>query len=137
MRSWLQLAALAGCAAVLAACTNNPYPEEDASKKVYYDSFVEAPKTLDPAVAYTTSAHTITGNVYDSLLEFHFLERPYRLIPGLATEVPEPEHRPDGRVAYRLTLRPDLLYQDDPAFELGGEGRRTRQISGFVGFGYT
>lgn len=129
MRNRLRSAALASCAVLLAACTNNPYPDEDASRKVVYDSFVEAPKTLDPAVAYTTSAHVITGNVYDTLLEYHFLVRPYTLIPGLATEVPEPELRPDGKVAYRFTLRPELLYQDDPAFELGGAGRRTRQIT--------
>ena len=128
MRNRLHLAALATCAAALATCTNNPYPDEDASKKVVYNTFVEAPKTLDPAVAYTTSAHAITGNIYDTLLEYHFLKRPYTLIPGIATEVPEPEPRTDGRVAYPFTLRPDLLYQDDPAFERGGKGRRTRGI---------
>jgi ABC-type transport system substrate-binding protein len=128
MRNRLHLAALAIGVAAIAACSNNPYPDEDASKKVVYTTFVEAPKTLDPAVAYTTSAHAITGNIYDTLLEYHFLQRPYTLIPGIATEVPEPEPRPDGRVAYRFTLRPDLLYQDDPAFERGGEGRRTRGI---------
>jgi ABC-type transport system substrate-binding protein len=128
MRNRLQLAAFATCAVAIAACTNNPYPDEDAGKKVVYTTFVEAPKTLDPAVAYTTSAHFITGNIYDTLLEYHFLERPYTLIPGIATEVPEPEPRPGGRVAYRFTLRPDLLYQDDPAFERGQKLRRTRGI---------
>jgi len=41
-----------------------------------YSTFSEAPKTLDPAVAYTTASHVITGNVYDTLLEYHFLKRP-------------------------------------------------------------
>jgi oligopeptide transport system substrate-binding protein len=128
MRKGPHLAALALAALALAACTNNPYPDDDATKKILYDSFVEAPKNLDPAVAYTTSAHAITGNVYDTLLEYHYLKRPYTLIPGLATEVPEPESRAGGRVAYRFRLRPDLLYQDDPAFGLGEKGRRTREI---------
>ena len=78
--------ALAGCLAVI-GCTNNPYPEADRDKKVLYSSFNEAPKTLDPAVAYTTAEHVITGNVYDTLLEYHYLERPYRLIAGLAVIV--------------------------------------------------
>lgn len=118
-------------AAVCAACTacgNNPYPDADAERKVLYTSFGEAPRTLDPAVAYTTSSHAITGNVYDTLLEYHYLERPYRLIPGLALEVPRPEPRPGGRVAYRFRLRPGLLYQDDAAFALAGDGRNTRGI---------
>ena len=87
--------ALAGCLAVI-GCTNNPYPEADRDKKVLYSSFNEAPKTLDPAVAYTTAEHVITGNVYDTLLEYHYLERPYRLIAGLAAAVPEPRQLPDG-----------------------------------------
>ena len=66
------LAALAGCLAAF-GCTNNPYPEADLGKKVLYSSFPEAPKTLDPAVAYTTAEHVITGNVYDTLLEYHYL----------------------------------------------------------------
>lgn len=115
-------------AAVLPSCTNNPYPEADSTEKILYANYNEAPRTLDPAVAYTTSAHAITGNVHDTLLEYHYLKRPYQLIPGLAVEIPEPEARPGGRVAYRFRLRPDLLYQDDPCFALGGEGRRTRSI---------
>ena len=33
------------------ACTNDPYPAGDVAMKVLYRPFVEAPKTLDPAVA--------------------------------------------------------------------------------------
>lgn len=113
---------------VVAACTNNPYPESDDDRKVLYTSFVEAPRTLDPAVAYTTSAHAITGNVYDTLLEYHYLKRPYQLIPGLAEAVPTPEPRADGGVAYTFSLRPDLLYHEDPCFALAGEGRVTRRV---------
>jgi ABC-type transport system substrate-binding protein len=79
-------------------------------------------------VAYTTAAHAITGNVHDTLLEYHYLKRPYELIPGLAETLPRSEPRPDGGVTYRFRLRPDLLYQDDPCFALGGKGRTTRQI---------
>ncbi len=114
--------------ALLIGCTNNPYPDRDSDKKILYTSFREAPRTLDPAVAYTTAAHAITGNVFDTLLEYHYLKRPYALIPGLAREIPEARTLPDGRVAYLFRLRPDLLYQNDPCFELGGEGRRTRQV---------
>jgi len=115
-------------AALLLACSNNPYPDADADRKILYTNYREAPRTLDPAVAYTTSAHAITGNVYDTLLEYHYLKRPYELVPGLAEEIPRAEPRPGGRVAYRFRLRPGLLFQDDPSFALGGEGRSTREI---------
>src|SRR5829696_3775226 len=93
------LAAVAGCLAVV-GCTNNPYPDVDRDKKVLYSSFNEAPKTLDPAVAYTTAEHVITGNVYDTLLEYHYLKRPYELIPGLAEAVPEPQKLEGGNLSY-------------------------------------
>lgn len=115
-------------ALVLSACTNNPYPDRHAGEKVLYLSFEDAPRTLDPAVAYTTSAHTITGKVYDTLLEYHYLRRPYELIPGLAERVPEAESLPDGRVRYRFDIRKGLLFQADPCFEPGPDGVRTREV---------
>jgi len=120
-------------AAVLGApgsgCTNNPYPDEESDRKILYTVIPEPPRTLDPAEAYSTVDHEVTGPVYDTLLEYHFLKRPYELIPGLATAVPEPRPLGDGRVAYRFELREGLLYQDDPCFEaFHGEGARTRPI---------
>ena len=34
---------------VLAACTNNPYPDSDAERKILYSSFVLAARELDLA----------------------------------------------------------------------------------------
>ena len=87
-----------------AACSNDPYPPGDAAHKIYYTVFREAHRTLDPAEAYNVSAHKVTGSVYDSLLEYHYLKRPYELGPGLARAVPEPQRLEDGRVRYRFSL---------------------------------
>ena len=110
------------------ACTNDPYPGADQTRKILYRSFSEAPKSLDPAVAYNVSAYRITGNVYDTLIEYHYLKRPYVLIPGLATSVPKPERLADGRTAYTFRLRKGLLFQNDPSFALNGGGARTREV---------
>ena len=118
-----------GCLAVAGGCTNNPYPDADRDQKVLYSSFHEAPKTLDPAVAYSTAEHVVTGNVFDTLLEYHYLERPYRLIPGLAEAVPEPQPGADGRQVYRFRIRPDVRFHDDPCFALDGKGRTTREVT--------
>src|SRR5258708_6165535 len=121
-------AALAACLTAF-GCTNDPYPEADRDKKILYSSFNEAPKTLDPAVAYTTASHIITGNVYDTLLEYHFLKRPYELIPALAESVPEPLPRPDGGVSYRFTIRDGIRFHSDPCFALSQGDGRTRQVT--------
>ena len=106
----LALALLAG------ACTNDPYPGAERSQKIYYTSFREAPKTLDPAVGYNTVAHEIQGSVNETLLEYHYLERPYRLIPALAEAVPEPRVLDDGRISYTLRIRPGVVYKRDACF---------------------
>jgi ABC-type transport system substrate-binding protein len=120
-------AVLAG--AVLAACTNDPYPNDDPEAKVLYLSYPIAPKTLDPAVAYSAYDQPVTGNVFDTLLEYHYLDRPYRLIPGLAESVPRARPAPGGGVAYRFALRPGMLFQDDDCFALDGPGQRTRPVT--------
>ncbi len=122
------LAWLLGVLLATLSCTNNPYPSADSDKKILYQPFTEAPKTLDPAVAYSVNEHEITGKVMDTLLEYHYLKRPYELIPGLATKVPEPQPLDGTRVQYRFELRRDLLFQDDPCFALSGSGK-TRQIT--------
>jgi len=127
---WLAIVEIAAIAAIALAvgCSNDPYPEADEGKRVYYTSFPGPPRTLDPAIAYSTIDHMITGPVYGTLLEYHFLERPFRLIPGLVESVPEPEPQPDGGVAYRFRLRDGLRFQEDECFGLGEPGRRTRAV---------
>ncbi len=109
-------------------CSNDPYPPTKAGEKVLYSSFIDAPRTLDPATAYNTRAHAITGAVYDTLLKYHFLKRPLELMPGLARALPEVTALSDGRVRYRFELRRDLLYADDECFELTAPGHRTREV---------
>lgn len=109
-------------------CTNNPYPESDDDAKVMYLPFDDPPKTLDPQVAYSTIDHAVIGNLYDTLLEYHYLKRPLELIPALAEAVPQPRPLGDGRVAYAIRLRPGLLFHEDPSFALGAEGRTTREV---------
>jgi ABC-type transport system substrate-binding protein len=110
------------------ACTNNPYPGADDARAIFYTFFDDPPKTLDPQVAYTVVDHSVIGNVYDTLLEYHYLKRPYTLIPALLVEVPHPQPQPDGRVAYALKLRDDLLFHADPCFEHFSPGAQARPI---------
>ncbi len=115
---------------LLSACSNDPYPHADQEKKVLYTSFVQAPRTLDPAVAYTTAAHAVTANVFDTLLEYHYRKRPYELIAGLAQSVPQPVTWADGRIAYRFALRKGIRFHEDACFELSqSDGRRAREVN--------
>jgi len=112
----------------LASCTNNPYPDSDDGIKVRYLVLSGPPKTLDPAVSYNASDHAILANVYETLLEYHYLRRPYQLMPGLAEQVPEATAQGDGRVAYRFRLRPGMRFQKDACFAPGAAGLADREI---------
>ena len=115
-------------ATVAVGCSNNPYPDADDELKVLYTVYVEAPRTLDPAVSYNVGSHKIIGPIYETLLEYHYLKRPYELIPGLAVAIPRAVPLEDGRVSYTFELREGVLYQDDPSFALGGAGKTTRRV---------
>jgi len=110
-------------------CGNDPHPKSDSSKKVLYGAFNDAPRRLDPAQAYDVVAHAITGLVYDKLVEYHYLKRPFELMPGLAVAVPDAEPLAGGHVLYRFELRKSVFYAEDPCFELASPGLRTREAT--------
>ncbi len=112
----------------LVSCTNNPYPDSDDGIKVRYLVLTGSPKTLDPAVSYNAADHAILANVYETLLEYHYLRRPYELIPGLAEQVPEMTPQGGGRVVYRFRLRPGMRFQQDACFAPGAAGLADREI---------
>src|SRR5690606_18341596 len=61
--------------------------------------------------------HAVTGKVYDTLLDYHYLKRPFELVGGLAEHVPEAEFLEGGRVRYQFRLREDLRFSRDPCFD--------------------
>ena len=56
--------------------------------KIFYDQRASAHKSLDPPRQFDAASADIIMNVYDTLLEYHYLARPYRLAPNLVSELP-------------------------------------------------
>jgi ABC-type transport system substrate-binding protein len=129
LNAWRRVVVLGLACALGASCGNDPYPESDRAQKIYYTTFQEAPRTLDPALAYTVVENEITQNIYEGLVEYHFLKRPLELIPALAEAIPTPETAADGRTLYRFRIRPDVWFQEDPCFEAFGASEPSRRIS--------
>ena len=72
----------------------------------------------------------VTGNVFDTLLEYHYLDRPYRLIPGAGGgRARTGAAAPTVRVAYRFAPAPRRALSGRPCFALDGGGRRTRAVT--------
>ena len=68
---------------------NNPYPAEDAGKNILYSAFAERPKHLDPVQSYSSNEILFTAQIYEPPLQYHYLKRPYTLVPFAAARMPE------------------------------------------------
>jgi ABC-type transport system substrate-binding protein len=109
----LLLALPAGCGEVW----NDPYPAAERGANIFYSSFVDRPKHLDPVQSYTEDEALFTQQVYEPLLQYHYLKRPYELIPLAATEVPRAKPVEGGKFTeYEIHIRPGVMYQPHPAF---------------------
>nr|WP_082060391.1 ABC transporter substrate-binding protein [Legionella hackeliae] len=115
---------------------NNPYPDDDASEKIYYSSFAEQPKTLDPAKSYSSNEYQFIAQIYEPLLQYDYFTRPYILVPLIATRMPELRYLDKNRrpllnpkvgdpafSVYTIHIKPGLYFQPHPAFAKNKEGR--------------
>ena len=84
----LLAAALGGCGAIW----NDPYPSAEVGQNILYSAFGERPKHLDPAQSYSEEEATIHAQIYESPLQYHYLKRPYTLIPMTTEAVPTPRY---------------------------------------------
>ncbi|UCF76703.1 MAG: ABC transporter substrate-binding protein [Betaproteobacteria bacterium] len=124
----------AGCSP---APWNNPYPGRDDGTNTLYSSFTERPRHLDPVQSYAMNEFALIANIYQPPLQYHYLKRPYQLIPFAATAVPQPEffdvqgrRLPQNARAqdiaysdYVIRIRPGIRYQPHPALATDNQGR--------------
>lgn len=118
------------------AAWNNPYPESESGANIIYSSFSERPKHLDPVRSYSSDEYMFIAQVYEPPLQYHFLKRPYELIPLTARKMPvvtyyddaENVLRGDAAVEdiayseYEFTIEPGIRYQPHPALATDDTG---------------
>jgi len=92
--------------------------EYDESEAVLYSQTARI-RGLDPASAGEVSSSAAIAKIYEGLLEYDYLARPYKVKPNLAKSLPEISE--DGLV-YTFKIRKGIYFQDDPCFP-EGKGR--------------
>lgn len=136
----VRLTALVAFVASLTGCGdslwNDPYPAAARGSNTLYTAFVERPKRLDPALSYTSDEWDFIAQIYEPPLQYHYLKRPYELIPLTAESLPvvryfDAEGRelpadtaPENvaRSELEIRIRPGILFQPHPAFAKDGAG---------------
>ena len=104
---------LAGCGEVW----NDPYPASERGRNILYSAFSERPKHLDPVQSYTTDESQFIRQVLEPPLQYHYLKRPYELVPLTAVEVPKPREIEGGKfTVYEIRIRPGIRFQPHPGF---------------------
>jgi len=138
-RGWFRRWTAAFAAAlVLGACTNSPQPEDAEHSNTMFTAFAErSPRYLDPTASYSNNETPITYQVYETLYGYHYLKRPYTLVPKLAERVVEPRYvDKDGQPlaadadpkliaesVYDIPIRHGVMYAPHPAFAKDAQGR--------------
>ncbi len=99
-------------------CTSR---KKSTTSNTLYLPIVEKIKGLDPMNASDLYSGVQSAYAFEGLLEYHYLKRPYQLMPNLAEAMPTVSS--DG-LSYTFKIRKGVVFQDDPSFvETAGKGR--------------
>jgi len=85
----------------------------DLGQSIYYGR-TERIRGFDPVKAGDVASAVAISRVYEGLVQYSYLERPYRVEPLLAEEMPAVSA--DG-LTYTFRIRKGIFFQDDPCFQ--------------------
>src|SRR5882757_6591388 len=125
----LSLTLLGGCG----GAWNDPYPSADHGGNILYAGFAERPKHLDPTQSYSEDEARLITQIYEPPLQYHYLKRPYTLVPMAAEAMPVPRYldaqgnpiegdAPAATSVYEIRIKRGILYQPHPAFARDSSG---------------
>lgn len=122
----------------LAGCDNSPWPKGSAESQQIYSAMIEnTPRHLDPTASYWSNDTLVTYQVYEPPYGYHYLKRPFELVPKSAEKVVAPvyldkngnrlpEDAPGEQVAesvYEVPIKRGIMFQPHPAFAKDEQGQ--------------
>lgn len=121
----------------LAGCDNSPHAHGTEKTNTLFTAFQErSPNHLDPTASYSLNETPYVFSIYEPLYGYHYLLRPYTLIPKVATEVVLPRYldvngqalpddAPGDRVVesvYDIPIKRGVRFAPHPAFAKSEQG---------------
>jgi ABC-type transport system substrate-binding protein len=126
-----------GLAGLIAGCDNSPRARDAEAQNTIYSAMIEnTPRHLDPTASYWSNDTFVTYEVFEPPYGYHYLKRPFQLVPKSAEQVVAPYyldkdgHRlpsdaPPEQIVesvYDVPIKHGIMYQPHPAFAKDAAG---------------
>lgn len=116
---------------------NAPIRQSEIASNTLFTAYSETPKHLDSADSYSNNETPWTYAIYEPPLKYHYLKRPYELMPRTLAGMPEqryldkagnplPPDTPGAQIArtmVELRIKPGIRWQPHPAFARDAAGK--------------
>lgn len=93
--------------------------KQDFTGKVLNRSSIGEVKGMDPIRADDLYSGREIARIYEGLLTFHYLKRPYKLVTNLAESMPVAS---EDKLTYTVKIKKGIFFHDDKCFK-DGKGR--------------
>jgi len=106
---------------LLAGCADSPSgkePNEMVLRHILYTKIA----SLDPGSIRDVYSRVVVSQICETLYEYHFLKRPYEVVPLLAEDMPEIS---EDKLTYTIKIKKGVYFQDDKCFP-SGKGRKLK-----------
>lgn len=121
----------------LRSCTNVPWSAELNQDNYLFVNFLAEMKSMDPANSFYSHEADVLDQIYEPILGYEYLDRPYQLRAQLASEMPkavyydkngavinseDPHSQDVAQAHYIVKLKRGVLYQPHPCFAKDSQG---------------
>ena len=103
---------------IIAGCDGSA-SQGDSNDVVLYGALSAKVRGLDPGDIGDVTSSLVASQIFECLYQYHYLERPYELIPQLAEDMP---HVSKDELTYTIKIKKEVYFQDDACFP-NGRGR--------------
>ena len=100
---------------ITSGCERRP-AEADADQMVLRHVLYSRVSALDPANVRDTYSRLVVSQIFEPLYDYHFLKRPYQLVPALAESEPQIS---EDKLVYTIKIKKGVYFQDDDCFPQG------------------
>jgi oligopeptide transport system substrate-binding protein len=91
-------------------------PNRDPNELVIHSVLPAKIGTLDPGNWESIYEHIVLAQIFEPLYEYHYLKRPYEVVPLLADGAPQVS---DDILTYIIKIKKGIYFHDDPCFQEG------------------